>query len=86
MADSFDSQSPPPKRALRSNTAFLPLAPPPQKLFYSIRETILGTNESYDLTFKEIPPDTGLQTASSLCEDPEIERKHPRYVIKAILI
>ncbi|OAX79102.1 hypothetical protein ACJ72_06584 [Emergomyces africanus] len=67
-----------PARELRSNTLLPAQAATPQQLFNSIRKTILDTSESTDLSYESIPPPVGLQLATSFCEDPEIERAHPR--------
>lgn len=75
-----------PTRELRSNAPFpaplpaLALAASPQKLFNSVRKTILGSSESADLGYELISPSTGLQLATKFCEDSEIERTHPWYV------
>ncbi|KAK2807283.1 hypothetical protein FQN50_005436 [Emmonsiellopsis sp. PD_5] len=49
----------------------------PQR-FNDIKRTILSTDHSVDLEFPNIPPDEGHLLARSFCEDPDIERAHPR--------
>ncbi|OJD17990.1 hypothetical protein AJ78_01947 [Emergomyces pasteurianus Ep9510] len=66
-----------PTRSLRSNTS-LSEEPSAQKLFNTIRKTILGTNHSIDLTFQNITPVSGSLIVASLAEDPKIERALPR--------
>ncbi|KAF3895011.1 hypothetical protein GTR04_4017 [Trichophyton interdigitale] len=67
-----------PTRSLRSNTNLPAEEPSAQKLFNNIRNEILNTNHSTDLTFQNISPSAGFQIATSFSEDPEIERALPR--------
>ncbi|EDN05089.1 predicted protein [Histoplasma mississippiense (nom. inval.)] len=66
-----------PTRSLRSNT-LLSDEPTAQKLFNTIRKSILDTNHSIDLTFQNIAPTSGSLIVASLAEDPDIERSLPR--------
>ncbi|OAX78619.1 hypothetical protein ACJ72_07069 [Emergomyces africanus] len=66
-----------PTRSLRSNTS-LSEEPTAQRLFNTIRNSILDTKHSIDLTFQNIASASGSLVVASLAEDPDIERALPR--------
>ena len=68
-------------RTLTSNAPYPPSEPSAQKLFDTIRKTILDTAQSVDLSFEKISPGDGFQVATSLSVDPDVERALPRYII-----